>query len=89
MMRSPEYGGVGRLRSYPMVYVRRDGEVIECNLSAAIIYDAQGKEIDSVGIFVDLRERLEMERQLVDTQEKLLQSEKLAAMGRLTSQIAH
>jgi len=88
-MRSDEYGGVGRLKSYPMVYVRRDGEVIEGNLSAAIIYDAQGKEIASVGIFVDLRERLEMERQLVDTQEKLLQSEKLAAMGRLTSQIAH
>jgi PAS domain S-box-containing protein len=41
MMRSPEYGGVGKLRSYPMVYVRRDGEIIEGNLSAAIIVDAQ------------------------------------------------
>jgi two-component system NtrC family sensor kinase len=30
-----------------------------------------------------------MERALRDTQEQLLQSEKLAAMGRLTSQIAH
>jgi two-component system NtrC family sensor kinase len=88
-MRSHEYGGAGRLRSYPMVYVKRDGEVVEGNLSAAIIYDAQGKEIASVGIFVDLKERLEMERKLRETQEKLLQSEKLAAMGRLTSQIAH
>ena len=88
-MRSPEYGGIGRLRSYPMVYVRRDGEIIEGNLSAVIICDAKDREIASVGIFVDLRERLEMERVLVDTQEKLLQSEKLAAMGRLTSQIAH
>ena len=89
MMRSPEYGGVGRLSPYPMVYVRRDGEILEGNLSAAIIYDAQGKEIASVGIFIDLRERLGMERELRETQEKLLQSEKLAAMGRLTSQIAH
>jgi len=89
MMRSPEYGGVGKCRSYPMVHVRRDGEIVEGNLSAAMIYDAQGKEIGSVGIFVDLKERLEMERKLIDTQEKLLQSEKLAAMGRLTSQIAH
>jgi two-component system NtrC family sensor kinase len=88
-MRSREYGGVGRLRSYPMVFVREDGDIMEGNLSAAIIYDAEGKEIASVGIFVDLKERLEMERKLVDTQEKLLQSEKLAAMGRLTSQIAH
>ena len=89
MLRSDEYGGVGRLSSYPMVYVRHDGEVVEGNLSAAIIYDARGNEIASVGSFVDLRDRLEMERALRYTQEQLLQSEKLAAMGRLTSQIAH
>ena len=89
MLRSDEFGGVGRLSTYPMVYVRRDGEVVEGNLSAAIIYDAQGKQIASVGSFVDLRDRLQMERALRDTQEQLLQSEKLAAMGRLTSQIAH
>jgi two-component system NtrC family sensor kinase len=89
MMRSSEYGGVGKLNSHPMVYVKRNGEVVEGNLSSAIIYDAQGKEIASVGIFVDLKERLDMERKLRDTQEQLLQSEKLAAMGRLTSQIAH
>ena len=89
MLRSDESGGVGRLISYPMVYVRRDGEVVEGNLSAAIIYDAKGNEIASVGSFVDLRDRLQMERALRDTQEQLLQSEKLAAMGRLTSQIAH
>jgi PAS domain S-box-containing protein len=89
MMRSREYGGVGKLSSYPMVYVRQDGEILEGNLSAAIIYDAQGREIASVGIFIDLKERLDMERELRETQEKLLQSEKLAAMGKLTSQIAH
>ena len=89
MLRSCEYGNVGRLRSYPMVYVRRDGEVVEGTLSAALIYDSKGNEIASVGSFVDLRERLEMERALRRTQEQLLQSEKLAAMGRLTSQIAH
>ncbi|MBW1858454.1 MAG: PAS domain S-box protein, partial [Deltaproteobacteria bacterium] len=89
MMRSPEYGGIGQCKSYPMVHVRRDGTTIDGNLSARIVYDAQGKEIASVGIFVDLKERLAMERKLRETQEKLLQSEKLAAMGRLTSQIAH
>ncbi len=89
MMRSPEHGPVGKLRSYPMVYVRQDGEVVEGNLSSAIIYDADGAEAASVGIFVDLEDRLNMERKLRQTQEQLLQSEKLAAMGRLTSQIAH
>ena len=89
MLRSEKSCEVGRLNSYPMVYVRRDDEVVEGTLSAAIIYDANGKEIASVGSFVDLRDRLQMERALRDTQEQLLQSEKLAAMGRLTSQIAH
>ena len=89
MVRSPEHGGVGRLNAYPMVYVRHDGTVVEGNLSAALIYDADGKEIATVGSFVDLKERLEMERALRRTQEQLLQSEKLAAMGRLTSQVAH
>jgi PAS domain S-box-containing protein len=89
MLRSPDHGGVGKLKAYPMVYVRQDGTVVEGNLSAAIIYDVNGKEIASVGSFVDLKERLEMERALRRTQEQLLQSEKLAAMGRLTSQIAH
>jgi PAS domain S-box-containing protein len=89
MMRSPEYGEKGRLRSYPIVHLRRDGKIVEGNLSAAIISDAQGKEVAQVGIFVDLKDRLEMEAKLRNTQEQLLQSEKLAAMGRLTSQIAH
>jgi len=42
-----------------------------------------------VGIFVDLEERMKIEKNLRETREQLLQSEKLAAMGRLTSQIAH
>jgi two-component system NtrC family sensor kinase len=72
-----------------MTYIRKDGDIVEGNLSASIIYDAAGNEAASVGIFVDLKERLEMERTLRQIQEQLLNSEKLAAMGRLTSQIAH
>jgi len=68
---------------------RKDGELVEGDLSASIIYDERGNEIGSVGIFKDLRERLRIERELQKMQEALLQSEKLAAMGRLTSQIAH
>ncbi len=89
MVRSKKYGGVGILRAYPMVYVRQDGGIVEGNLSAALIYNSKGNEVAYVGIFVDLEERLNMERDLRNTQEQLLQSEKLAAMGRLTSQIAH
>ena len=88
-MRSPDHGGVGRLKSLPMVHKNRWGEVIDGNLSASIIYDDMGDEIATVGIFTDLRPRLKMEKQLREAQQQLLQSEKLAAMGRLTSQVAH
>ncbi len=89
MMRSDDYGGKGKLRSFPMTFKGKKGNPVEGNLSANIIYDEAGREVASVGIFVDLEEQLKMERKLHNTQEQLLQSEKLAAMGRLTSQIAH
>lgn len=88
-LRSPEFGGVGKLTSFPIIHKRKDGELIEGDLSASIIYDENGREIASIGIFKDLRERLGIERELQKMREALLQSEKLAAMGRLTSQIAH
>ena len=88
-LKSPDFGGVGKLTSFPILHRRKDGELIEGDLSASIIYDEEGHQIASVGIFKDLRERLGIERELQKMQEALLQSEKLAAMGRLTSQIAH
>ena len=89
MMRSDGFGGKGKLNSYPLTIKKNDEDVIEGNLSASIAYDEQGNELASVAILVDLKERLNMERQLGEARQHLLQSEKLAAMGRLTSQIAH
>lgn len=89
MMRDTGYGGVGRLTSYPLTFERRDGVRLEGNLSASFLFDEQGKETATVALFVDLRERLKTERELAEARQHLLQSEKLAAMGRLTSQIAH
>jgi two-component system NtrC family sensor kinase len=88
-MRGSDFGGPGKLRAFPMTFKHKDGNLVEGNLSASLIYDENGEEAASVGFFVDLGERLAMERQLSRTQEQLLQSEKLAAMGRLTSQLAH
>ena len=88
-LRSPDYGGVGKLTSFPITHRKKGGDLIEGDLSASIIYNDEGREIATVGIFKDLSERLRIERELQKTREALLQSEKLAAMGRLTSQIAH
>ncbi|MFH2060337.1 MAG: PAS domain S-box protein [Pseudomonadota bacterium] len=89
MMRDEKYGGKGRLNSYSLHFTKEDGEVVEGNLSAAILCDDEGNELASVAIFADLKERLQVERELADARQHLLQSEKLAAMGRLTSQLAH
>ncbi len=88
-IRSSDYGGMGKLKSYPITFKNTNGEETEGNFSAALLYDEQGNEIASVGTFVDLSEHLSMERKLGETRQQLLQSEKLAAMGRLTSQLAH
>jgi PAS domain S-box-containing protein len=88
-MRSSEYGGVGKLISFRIAHRNKRGELIDGNLSAAIIYDETGEEVASVGIFTDLREQLLMERELQEAQYRLSEAEKLAALGRLTSQIAH
>ncbi|MDD9301763.1 MAG: PAS domain S-box protein [Desulfobacter sp.] len=89
MMRDTGYGGKGRLNSFSLTFTREDGGLVEGNLSASILYDEDKKELAWVAIFVDLKERLKTERELSEARQHLLQSEKLAAMGRLTSQIAH
>lgn len=89
MMRGGGYGGKGKLSSYPLKFEKENGELMDGNLSASIIYDENDVEIATVAIFVDLKERLRVERELGEARQHLLQSEKLAAMGRLTSQIAH
>ena len=89
MMRDEKSGGKGRLNSYPLNFTKGNGELVEGNLSASILYDENENELASVAIFSDLKERLTMERELSTARQHLLQSEKLAAMGRLTSQIAH
>jgi two-component system NtrC family sensor kinase len=88
-MRGPDYGGAGKLQSFRMLHKNKCGELIEGNLSAAIIYDEKGKEMASVGIFTDLREQQLVQRELHDTQLRLSDAEKLAALGRVTAQIAH
>ena len=89
LMRDETFGAKGKLHSYSLNFKKETGELVEGNLSASIVYDEHGNELASVAIFVDLRERLQTERDLSAARQHLLQSEKLAAMGRLTSQIAH
>lgn len=87
-LRSPEYGGRGRLETSQVTLVSKTRDFIPVNISAAIIYE-NGKEIASFGIFTDLRERLKMENELKEAQLHLLHSEKMASLGKLAAGVAH
>jgi PAS domain S-box-containing protein len=87
-LRSEEYGGPGKLEERRHTLITKDGESIPVNLAAGIVYD-QGKEVATVGIFSDLRERLQMEEDLVNAQRKLELSERQAAVVELAGAAAH
>jgi two-component system NtrC family sensor kinase len=88
MLRSPDYGGVGRLEAQNFIGVTKGGEKIPVSLSASIIYD-EGEEIASVGIFTDLRERTRLHKKLETMKLQVFQSEKMASLGKLAAGVAH
>jgi len=88
-LRSPEYGGLGKFVPSQLNVVNKNGEEIPIQLSATLIYDGEGKEVASVGIFTDLRPRIKIERKLQNTHLQLVSSEKMASLGKLAAGIAH
>ena len=66
-----------------------NGELIPVSISAALVFDDAGREIATVGIFSDLRERLRMEERLATAQEKLAISEKQVVAIELAGAAAH
>ena len=87
-MRSNRYGLLGKLNPTSMTITTKHGEEIPVTLSASII-TVEGKEVGSVGVFTDMREILQMRKDLEEAKEQVIRSEKLASLGKLAATIAH
>ncbi len=87
-MRSDEFGGKGKLKHHELIVKHQDGHDIPVNFSGGIIYD-KDQEIATFGIFTDLRAMQRIEEDLELTHNMLMQSEKMAGLGRLAAGVAH
>jgi len=87
-LRSPKFGGKGKLKSYQADLLSKAGDVIPISLNAAIVYEGD-REVATIGFFHDLRETLRMKKELEKTQIQLLQAEKMSSLGKLAAGVAH
>ncbi len=89
MIRSHQYGGAGRLEAIRWEVQDRQGARVPVQLSAATIYDGEGRPFGTVGVFTDLREKLRIEMRLNEAQQKLALTEKQALIAELAGTAAH
>ena len=88
MLRSTSYGGVGRLEQTRREVRIASGETVPVSMTASIVYERE-REVATVGILTDLRERIRIEQRLLDAQQKLQLSEKQALVAELAGAAAH
>jgi PAS domain S-box-containing protein len=87
-MRSDQFGPYGKLNPTSMTIKSKSGEEIPVTLSASLI-TIDGKEVGSVGVFTDMRGILKIRKELEDANIQLIQSQKIASIGRMAAGVAH
>lgn len=87
-IRGPEFGGSGRLEDFRVDMLSAKGEKIPVMLSAALVMD-KDEPIGSIGVFTDIRDKLQMEARLERAQEELQSRQKQAIVAELAGAAAH
>ncbi|MBF0451756.1 MAG: PAS domain-containing protein [Candidatus Magnetomorum sp.] len=88
VLRSEDYGGQGKLKDYKVDILHKEGSIIPISVNAALVYDGD-REVASIGFFKDLREEIRIKGELEKAQIQILQSEKMASLGKLAAGVAH
>ena len=89
MLRDEKIGGKGKLLFPRTTIVNSRGEEIEVEMSAAIIYDEKGNESATMAIYNDLKDKIQVEKELKLAHQQLARSEKMASLGQLAAGVAH
>jgi signal transduction histidine kinase len=80
--------GKGRLAVTRQEIITRAGQHVPVNMTASIIYEGE-RELATVGIFTDLRDRMELEQQLSAAKDRLDEAERNAVIVALAGTAAH
>lgn len=87
-IKDPNVGGYGRLEDYRVDMRNAAGDNVPVTLSAALVVD-NGRPIATVGVFTDIRDKLQMAARLAEAQEELRSREKQALVAELAGAAAH
>jgi len=88
ILRNESMGGKGKLHLSRFSIINARGEEIPVELTAAIIYE-DDQEAATVGLFNDLRDKLQQEQAMRELLARIYRAEKMASLGNLAAGVAH